>query len=65
MNLRYWLKSAIKDILLFRCKRRYENYLNVLKMESSFLPNGVDIGGCDYDIFILVKSKWLFRINNW
>jgi len=65
MKIRYELKSAIKNMLLFRCKMRYENYCNAVDMESNRLPTGVGIGYIDYWKFIVDDSWILFRIYNW
>lgn len=65
MNLRYWLKSAIKNMILFRSKRRYTKYCNAVVMESDRLPNGIGIGYADYFIFLTDESFILRRIYDW
>lgn len=65
MKLRYWLKYAIKNIVLFRCKRRYEDYCNAIGIESNQLPSGIDIGYGSYRQFLEDEQWILRRIYSW
>lgn len=65
MKIKYWLKSAIKDIFLFTSKKRYANYCDAVNEESDRLPPGIGIGYGSYWQFLEDESWMLRRIYNW